>query len=313
LLGFASLHILANNYQPLKWALELQGSIVHEETKLVVSAIESLKQEPNIFKDYIFPIASAFFTSILGAIIAYYTLNRQEYVQIEKEKMNASNKWTLDIEQARSNLIAIKGNYNGELTNLPIQRVGAIPSILFHAQPIPESFKDLSFIVPKESESKTDLPKWSQIPRIRAMISNYNYLLKLWEQRNEINQNFKELILASIGNNAYANLTLQQVEVAIGKANLVILIDLTERCITLTDDIIVELDSFLTEFPAFAKTKIDTKRLKKFGTVISYSNNGNEALLELIKKSPIVDFSTVEYLFGEKDADIKKRHKTGYE
>jgi len=308
-----ALHILANYKEPLNAALELQGSIVHEETQLVVSAIESLKQEPNFFKDYIFPIASAFFTSILGATIAYYTLNRQEYVQIEKEKMNASNKWTLDIEQARSNLLAIKGNYNGKLTDLPIQRVGAIPSILFHAQPIPEKFNDLSFIVPKESKSKAELPKWSQIPRIRAMVSNYNYLLKLWEQRNEINQNFKEMILVSIGNIAYANLTLQQVEVAVGKANLSILIDLSERCITLTDDIIVELDNFLSEFPAFAKTKIDTKRLKKFGTVISYSNNGNEALLELINKSPIVDFSTVEYLFGENDADIKKRQKTGYE
>lgn len=286
---------------------------MHQETQLIVSAIESLQQEPNFFKDYLFPIASAFFTSSLGAVIAYYILNRQEYVQIEKDKMNASNKWTLDIEQARSNLIAIKDNYNGELTDIPLQRVGAIRSILFHAQSIPENFRDLSFIVPKGNKSKTDLPKWSQIPRIRAMISNYNYLLKLWDQRNERNQSFKEIILASIGNKAYAKLTLQEVENAIGKANLVILIDLTERCITLTDDIIVELDSFLSDFPAFAKTKVDTKRLKKYGTIITYSNNGNEALLKLIKKSPTVDYSSVEYLFGETDEVIKKKHKTGYE
>lgn len=286
---------------------------MHQETQLIVSAIESLQQESNFFKDYLFPIASAFFSSILGGVIAYYILNRQEYVQIEKDKMNASNKWTLDIEQARSNLIAIKDNYNGELTDIPLQRVGAIRSILFHAQSIPENFRDLSFIVPKGNKSKTDLPKWSQIPRIRAMISNYNYLLKLWDQRNERNQSFKKIILASIGNKAYAKLTLQEVENAIGKANLVILIDLTERCITLTDDIIVELDSFLSDFPAFAKTKVDTKRLKKYGTIITYSNNGNKALLKLIKKSPTVDYSSVEYLFGETDEVIKKKHKTGYE
>lgn len=286
---------------------------MHQETQLIVSAIESLQQESNFFKDYLFPIASAFFSSILGGVIAYYILNRQEYVQIEKDKMNASNKWTLDIEQARSNLISIKDNYNGELTDIPLQRVGAIRSILFHAQSIPENFRDLYFIVPKGNKTKTDLPKWSQIPRIRAMISNYNYLLKLWDQRNESNQSFKEIIFASIGNNAYAKLTLQEVENAVGKANLVILIDLTERCITLTDDIIVELDSFLSDFPAFAKTKVDTKRLKKYGTIITYSNNGNKALLKLIKKSPTVDYSSVEYLFGETDEVIKKEHKTGYE
>lgn len=284
---------------------------MHQETELIVSAIESLKQTPNFFKDYIFPIASAFFTSILGAAIAYFTLNRQEVVQIEKEKMNASNKWTLEIEQARSNLIAIKGNYNGELTELPFQRVFAIPSILFHAESISENFQDLSFIVPKDT--KQDLSKWSQIPRIRAMVSNYNYLLKLWEQRNEVNQNIKEIISASIGNKAYGNLSLQEVENTIDKADLVILIDLTERCITLTDDIIIELDSFLSDFPFFVKTKIDTKRLKKYGTIISYSNNNNQKLLELIKKSPEVDFSSVQHLFGETDKEIKKRHTTGYE
>ena len=56
------------------------------EVELVVKAIEGLKQDPNYFKDYIFPIVSAFFTSILGAGIAYFTLRRQEYLQIEKEK-----------------------------------------------------------------------------------------------------------------------------------------------------------------------------------------------------------------------------------
>ncbi|NQY64249.1 MAG: hypothetical protein HRT38_11045 [Alteromonadaceae bacterium] len=145
------------------------------------------------------------------------------------------------------------------------------------------------------------------------MVSNYNYLLKLWEQRNEINQKFKEIILTSIGNKAYANLNLQEVEKAIGKANLVILIDFTERCILLTDDIIIELDSFLADFSTFVKTKVDTKRLKKYGTIITYSNNDNQALLDLIKKSPVVDFSSVEHLFGETDGNIKKRHKTGYE
>jgi hypothetical protein len=32
-----------------------------EEVKLIVQAIESLRSEPSLFKDYIFLIASAFF------------------------------------------------------------------------------------------------------------------------------------------------------------------------------------------------------------------------------------------------------------
>ncbi len=286
---------------------------MHNETELIVSAIEGLKQDPNYLKDYIFPIASAFFTALLGAAIAYFTLNHKEGIQIEKEKMNSANKWTLDAEQARSNLIAIKGNYNGQLTSQPIQRITAIPSILFHAQSISENYQDLSFIVPKSEEANSDLPKWSQIPRIRSMVSNYNYLLKLWTQRNEVNEDFKQLILSSIGNNAYGKLSLPDIEKAIGKANLVILIDLTERCIKLTDEIIIELDSFLKDFPKYVRTRIETKKLKKYGSIITYSNNDNQLLLDLLKKEIDVDFSSVEYLFGESSKQIKERHRSGYE
>ena len=57
-----------------------------EETELLVRAIESLRQDENLFKDYIFPIASAFFSALLGAGVAYFTLKYQEDIKIEKRK-----------------------------------------------------------------------------------------------------------------------------------------------------------------------------------------------------------------------------------
>jgi len=286
---------------------------VHEETALLVKAIDGLSQEPNYFKDYAFPIASAFFTSILGAGIAYLTLRHQEGIQIEKEKMDSSNKWTLQVEEARSNLIAIKGNYHGQLTSLPFQRLSAIPSILFHANSIAEDYQKLSFIVPSKEEKDGDLNKWSQIPRIRSMVSNYNYLLKLWQQRNDMNQEFKEQLLAHHGGKAYATLSLADAVAASSQANMVMLIDLNERVIKLTDDLITELDSFLHDFPNYVKTKIQVKRLKRYGSILTFSNNGNKALLNLIKKSPDADFTSVEVLFGESSDSIRNRHTTGYE
>jgi hypothetical protein len=286
---------------------------VHEETTLLVKAIDGLRQEPNYFKDYAFPIASAFFTSILGAGIAYLTLRHQESVQIEKYKLDAANKWILSAEEARATLLAIKGNYHGELSHIPLQRLAVIPSILFHASPIVEGYQDLSFVGPSSKDKEENYHKWSQIPRIRSMVSNYNYILKLWEQRNGINQQFKEQILSHHGDKAYASLSLDDTVAAIGQANMVILIDLTERVIKLTDDLIVELDSFLGEFPNYAKTKIQVKRLKRYGSVMTYSNNGNEKLLDLLVKSPDVTFESVKNLFGESSENIKNRHITGYE
>jgi len=286
---------------------------MQEETELVVKAIESLKQDSSFFKDYAFPITSAFFTSLLGAGIAYFTLRRQEGIQIEKDKMDSSNKWTLKVEEARSTLIAIKNNYHGQLGHNPFQRLSAIPNILFHAVEITENYQDLSFIVPSSNDVEADNIKWNQLSRIRIMISNYNYLLKLWGQRNDINQRFKENLLKHHGDKAYAKLSLDDAISANGRANMVILIDLTENVVKLTDNLIQEMDNFLNEFPIFVKTKIKTKRLKRYGSILTFSNNGNEKLLNLLEPSPEVDFRSVEVLFGESSEVIKQRHTTGYE
>lgn len=286
---------------------------MHQETELLVEAIKSLYSEPNYFKDYVFPIASAFFTSILGGAIAYLTLRSQENVQIEKEKMDATNKWTLNAEEARGTLFAIKGNYHGGLDDNPFQRLTAIPSTLFKAKPLAEDFHGLSFIVPAGEEAKEDLPKWSQIPRVRAMVSNYNYVLELWEQRNTLNEQFKARVLEEHGDKAKMMLSHDDIVQAVGQAFLVAFIDLNERVIRLTDDLILELDDFMSEFPKFAKRKIQLKRLKRYGSILVHSNNENPHILELLKKSPDPDYGVLSQIFSEPEEDIRARFSTGYE
>lgn len=46
---------------------------------------------------------------------------------------------------------------------------------------------------------------------------------------------------------------------------------------------------------------------------MTYSNNGNQKLLDLLVKSPEVDFKPFEPLFGESSESIKNRHVNGYE
>jgi hypothetical protein len=286
--------------------------LVHIETAQVVQAIESLQQEPNLFKDYIFPIASALFTSILGAGIAYFTLRSQENIQIEKDKMNNTNKWTFLLEEAGTTLMAIKMIYYDQLSDNPIQRISAIPSILLNAQPINEKLESLSFIV-KKLDSKTEPEKWSQISKIKLMVNSYNHLIYLWEQRNSIDKPIKEKLMAEFSNQGYIDISEQEAIQAIGPAKMILLIDLTEKVVKFTDDLLIEINDFLINFPAYAKSRIKTKQLKRFGSVITYSNNGNTLLLAMLAKTPEPDFTSVEELFGETSKEIKKRMKNGYE
>lgn len=282
---------------------------MHEEIRMLISAIGELKPETNYFKDYFFPIVSAFFTSLLGAAIAYFTIRWQEGIQMEKEKMNIANKWILIAEDARSNLLAIKGNYHGRLNDNPFYRLGRIPSIFADNRPIVEAYQDLSFIVPLEKTDDEDYPKWSQITRVRAMISNYNLAILLWKERTVLNEEFKEKLIAFYGNGVVNSVSFDQVLTAVGQPFLIKFIDLTERVVKLTDDLVVELGDFLENFPKYAKTKIRCKRLKRYGSVLTHSDNNNQDLLLMLKKSPEADFSGFEELFGESNENIKKGMK----
>jgi phosphate/sulfate permease len=282
---------------------------MQEEAKLIVQAIESIKSEPNLFKDYIFPIASAFFSALLGGAIAFLFFRYQEKLAVEKSKMNTANKWTLLAEEARSNLISIKQNYHGKLTENPIQRALAIPSVLFSYQRVIESYTDLSFIVSKAGSNE----KWSQIPRIRAMIHNYNYLQELWLKRNEVERPIKEAVITSYSNKAYVDVTLKEILNCVGSVQFSSLVDLTEHVVKLTDDLLVEFDSFLEEFPGYAKSIINYEKIKSYGSILIYSNNGNVKLLEILEKSPQADYKSVIDLFGVSEDEMANRYTTGYE
>ena len=284
---------------------------MQEEVKLIIQAIESLRAEPDLFKDYIFPIASAFFSASLGAAIAFMFFRHQETITVEKCKMNTANKWLLLAEEARSNLISIKQNYHGTLTEDPIERALSIPTILFSCKPIIESYVDLSFIVSKGNTS--DINKWSQISRIRAMIHNYNYLQELWLKRNQIERPIKEAVINNYSDKPFVDVSLEEIVDCVGLAQLSSLVDLTEHVVKLTDDILVELDNFLAEFPAYTKSLIKHKKIKNYGSVLTYSNNGNLKLMEIITKSPQANYKSITDLFGVSEDDLHKRYKTGYE
>ncbi|WP_462151117.1 hypothetical protein [Pseudoalteromonas xiamenensis] len=286
---------------------------MEEKFELLIRAVESLKQEPNIFKDYIFPIVSAFLSALFGALIAYFTLKRQESLKIEKEKLDAANKWTLDIQKARSSLIAIKQNYFKDLSSNPTQRVGSVPTILIKAENITESYADLGFIVPTEAEMKKEDLKWAQISRVDTLVSNFNALLTMWNHRNRVNEEFKLAILKTFGDGPYLNLTLEDAVAAFGQSGMIILIDITERCLKLTDHLIIETNDFLENFPYVVEKKISLKRLKKYSQLLKYHHDGNEKFLEMLELMPETDYSTVTAIFGETEEQLKERHLTGYE
>ncbi len=286
---------------------------MHEEMDTLIQAIESLKQDANPFKEYVFPIVSGFLSSLLGAGVAYLTLRHQDEIQIEKDKLDNANDWILTAESAFSSLMVFKKNYQTKLTSNPFQRALTVKSIIHTSNAIDKNISSLSFIVPKKEDKGAQDIKWRSISRIRTMVNNYNYILELWEKREEIEKPIKEKILNDNSTLSYADVTKEKIINSVGAAKITILISITEQLIKLTDDILIEIDDFLKEFPAIAKTLINKKLLKQYGAVISFSVNGNQILQNIIIRSPEVDYKILSELYGVPEEQLREEHKTGYE
>lgn len=286
---------------------------MHDETELLVQAIESLRQETNNFKDYMFPLVSGFFSSLLGAGAAYLTLRYQDNSSIQKERINTINDWMLSAEEAMQSLISIKSNYHGALTDNPFQRTMKIRSLINSTNKINKDLTALSFIIPKKEKTEEHNIKWRQLPRIRAMIHNYNFIIELWRKRSEIERPIKEKIISDHTGLAFTDVTREQIISSVGEAKFTVLIDLTEKAIKYTDDLIIEFNDFITNFPEIGISLIDKKYRERYGRIITFQTKDNQKLLSIIEKTVEVDYTILSTLFGESVENIRKEYETGYE
>lgn len=260
------------------------------------------------FKEYLFPILSAFFSAIMGGFVAYFVTTRHERIKYEKQKVDIANKWILLVQESHANLVSIKQNYCQSITADPLQRFCNTPKILITCKPVHGSFHELAFMVRKREEQQGD---WSQVPKISAMINNYNLILTSWEKRNELFSVLQQQLPAM--HSSSANLTIHSIQAAIGADNFCTLIDLTERCIVFTDQILLAMEDFLKEFSGEVKQSVNVKKIKKIVNLLEYSNGENQNLERILAPCPQVDYQRLSIIFNESIESLQQRYTTGYE
>lgn len=285
---------------------------MNEEAILIAEAINSIRAESSVFRDYLFPIISSFFSAILGAWVAYFALKFQEKSQLERAKLITSNDWTITLEGAFQSLLAVKENYCAELSTHPFQRALATRSIIGQSKPIEKSVAELSFLVPTRSDPGSLKVKWRQLSRIGGLISNYNLVLSIWEKRNSFERPLREKLISFCGESGYAEISYADARKVLGDKDLMSLIDLTERAVQLTDDLIFEINDFLENFSEVAKNVIDTRRTNGFGTLITFSNNENQHIQKLLIKCPELDCKPLVDLYGISELRIKELYRSIY-
>lgn len=276
------------------------------EEQLIAEAILQLKQESSVIKDYIFPIAMALFSSLIGALVGYMVYLRQEKTTTERGKLDILNKWILIADEIQQSLLALKFNYHGRLTSHPYQRFLAIPSIIGTAKKYQFNYYELAFITDFESNNK-----WLNIGYLRSLFANYETLLSMWEIRNEFNEKVRiQFLNSKSGNKAYVDLDDAEIELYINQVDLSLLIDITERCLRLTDDLITEFYNFFNEFPHAVAHKVDLNLIKNYGFIIAFDMEKNKVIKPLLVDSPIPDYKKISELSGRSIEELMARYSS---
>lgn len=135
--------------------------------QVIAEAILQLKQDSNFIKDYVFPIAMALFSSLIGALVGYGVYLRQERLANEKKKLDILNKWILTADEIHQSLLALKFNYHGKLTSHPYQRFLVIPTIIGNDKKFQFDYHELAFI------SDFNNNKWLNVGYLRSLFANY--------------------------------------------------------------------------------------------------------------------------------------------
>ena len=272
------------------------------DVELIVKAIEGLQSNP--IKDYLLPVGTVFVSGLLGAGIAYYSIYRQEKTKIEIQKIEAVNNVILEAMNVRTNLIAIKDNYRGRISDCPIQRLLSVPPIMLRDNQFTLKLSSLSFIAPKIGDDADN--KWTSLGYISTIFSNYNSMLNIWKKRNEIILDRLEDLKPFF----HIPLGVKEVQRLLGPATVYQLSDLTELALMMTDEVLIEVCDFMIGFTAVAKTKVSKRVLKKFGPILNVElpdiNN------EFIQRVPEVDYSLLAQVHGKTEIELRERYRPIY-
>ncbi|MEH6519218.1 MAG: hypothetical protein V7742_21270 [Halioglobus sp.] len=270
-----------------------------EEVQGLITAIEGLKGSPSIFKDYVFPVIAPLASAGFGAWFGYQAAGRRQGTIDEVKRLHILNRWVLEAEGCFRNLESIKLNYSPGIGNNPTRGISFGPQISDYLRANTD-VSDLVFITKTLDRDikKLDQTKlaYNNLPRIRQIFHNYNQVLTMWEKRNELLIPMTEKLRPHT-RAGLLELSLEELFQVIPREEVALICHLTETALQYTDDGLIEMLGFMSEFPDLVKDTIDAKVRKNEGGVMSVLNDPKVTGM-IVKRIPPVDEEAAIQVFG---------------
>lgn len=279
---------------------------IHE----LIAAIEKLSDTSWYDSPFIIAIAAAIigvagaFSSAKfgvkkGSELALENFKTQQRIIRENRKIIACNEWVIRINQVFGFILGYKKSYFTKLSSDPLVRLQKVPIGADFKTSLKEEFHDIAFIVGCKVSDNNEELKWNEIERIQEMVVHYNDLCDLLTVRNQLYEdlNIKEY---NVDKNGYS-------------INFYPIIRHTELSINYIDNLLVEMESFLRNFPELVAKNIESDDLKCCDDLYYLGEVLNENNLKFMDSSIEVDYEKLSKYTGKDIDKLRIEFETGFE
>lgn len=217
---------------------------------------------------------------------------------IFRENINreAINEVTLLANRCFTNLSVIRSNYSALLSSSLHERMFQVPiikSVIFEAVDFSVLTK-LHFLTPLEGEEGA---KWSQVTKIEALFANYNVLMLMWEERNELREQVHEELIEK---GFFERERVEPAYIFLNSSTRGKCVNFTERVLSLTKELYVDLGDFLSGFNNAYEPLLDQSLPQDLLTkVVRFPSSDVARRIDLYATEKLADLEALKEHFSD--------------
>lgn len=271
--------------------------------------------------DFIVPIITAGVVAVIASTITYWLQKKiqretdqqakewhvqNQRIEMENRKRAAINELKLLANSCYVSLATIRDNYSAELDTDVRERIFNVQiNEVVPLVPVDLSILTrLIFLTPKSEDENT---KWSQISRIENVLRDYNLVMYLWKERNKLIPDFY-LELDTIEDKPKIR---KEVFSKLPQNRFMILFHLTERCVSMTKQVSLELLDLIENFEKAYVRKLNFDLPHKLlDDVLEISKETTSLRKDRFNGEKLADFGYIKPFCGGDIAGYKEKIKS---
>tara|TARA_R110001583_G_scaffold62231_1_gene183284 strand:- start:193 stop:1053 length:861 start_codon:yes stop_codon:yes gene_type:complete len=280
----------------------------------ITGALEMLKTNSFIIKDYILPILIPMLTTVISAILAYKVAmkaaSRGELNKQKHQQAHAANSLILHAEMCFQACISRKSFYKNNMSPDLATRIDIFPVITSPStdKALPIALSELLFL---ESDISAGDMNWANVSCISRLFNDFLVAENLESRRSVLKLELNELISKSFDHKliSVTKLDLDWMVKEFGSSKTANILTISEQLIGMTDWLLINLNLLIKQIQEIANDRINNGDSSLKYPIIKIDTDHNEFRQSFLVKCPKPNLNRIHELTGLTPQEFESRSR----